>query len=396
MKRLLPIFFVLAAPIAAAAQEVVAPVTRWLASVDDSTQQIVLSWSPSADSAVWGYHICTGQPCHDYDTVFGRLDTTLVCASHSALEPHTYRIHVFDSAHNVSALTPHFGNVVLTAEVPECSTAVEATWTPYIGMPSGLGRYMLMVRLEPFDSLYEAYYSVDSAGPLAYSFDLPAGSTQASIRVAAVSRDRSLVSFSNTVSVERRTIDSAAHLAIADAAFDSLAGAVRLCFNVDTSYHGVDSCSLWRSSGGSPWRHLATLAWPPEVYADRTVNRYDSLSCYQLSVVDACGLNPRYTAARCVVVPPPPPPAVALPTAVVVGDPGPNGQFLPLANSLMGDIYELFIYDRRGLLVFSTTDPAAGWRPSADTSQGAYAYTLRLRFADNTIHTYAGTVIVIR
>lgn len=374
----------------------VAPVISWLASVDDS-QRIVLSWSPSDDSAVWGYHICSGQPCLDYDTVFGRLDTSLLCLDHSPLEPHTYRIHVFDSAHNVSSLTPPFGNMVLSAEVPDCETAVHASWTPYGAMPSGLGRYMLMVRVEPLDSLFETYYTTDSAGSLNYSFSLPPEATAATLRVAAVSADRRLVSLSNIVSVPRLTADTAAYLDIRSVAFDSLAGAVNLSFHVDTAYHGADSCTLWRSVDGAPWRQLARLPWPPlERYADRTVNRYDSLHCYQLSVPDACGLNPRYSESRCVVVPPPPPPAVALPNVVMAGDDGPNGQFLPVASSLMGDIYELYIYDRRGALVFSSSDPSVPWRPNPDIPQGAYTYSLRLRFADNTIHTYVGTILVIK
>ncbi len=378
------------------AQHSVAPVLSWLATVDDS-QRIVLSWSPSTDSATWGYHICSGQPCLDYDTVFGRLDTSLLCLDHSPLEPHTYRIHVFDSNHNVSSLTPSFGNMVLSADVPECETVVRATWTPYGAMPSGLGRYMLMVRVEPQDTVFETYYTTDGNGVLGYNFSLPPDATAASLRVAAVSADRRLVSLSNTVSVLRLTADTAAFLDIHSAVFDSLAGAVNLSFRVDTAYHGADSCTLWRSVDGSPWRQLARLPWPPlDRYSDRSVNRYDSLHCYQLSVPDACGLNPSYSESRCVVVPPPPPPAVALPNIVLAGADGPNGQFLPVASSLMGDVYELFIYDRRGNLVFATTDPAEAWRPDSGTPQGAYAYSLRLRFADNTIHIYTGTILVAK
>ena len=378
------------------AQHTVEPVLSWLATVDDS-QRIVLCWSPSADSSAWGYHICSGQPCLDYDTVFGRTDTILYCLDHSPLDAHTYRIHVFDSGHNVSSLTPAFGNMVLTAEVPECSTAVSASWTPYASMPSGVGRYMLMVRLEPTDSLFETYYTTDSAGERSFGFDLPVGATAASLRVAAVSNDRHLVSISNTVSVLRRTADTAAYLDITSAAFDSLAGAVVLRLSADSAYHGTDSCMLWRSVDGQPWHPLASLPWPPPgQYADRSVNRYDSLHCYQLSVSDACGLNPRYSEARCVVVPPPPPPAVALPNVVVAADEGPNGEFRPVASSLMGDIYELYIYDRRGMLVFATTDPDEAWRPDAATPQGAYAYALRLRFADNTVKTFSGTILVIK
>ena len=113
-------------------------------------------------------------------------------------------------------------------------------------------------------------------------------------------------------------------------------------------------------------------------------------------MTDACGLNERFSATRCLVVPDPPEPAAALPNAVVAGDEGPNGVFLPRVRGMMGDLYELYIYDRRGRLIYQTTDPAAGWRPAADTPQGAYAYALRLRYNNNDIATYTGTITVIK
>ena len=66
-----------------------APVTRWVATVDETSRQIVLSWTPSADTQAMGYHICTGNPCLDYDTVFGRSSDSYVCQDHDPLLRHT-------------------------------------------------------------------------------------------------------------------------------------------------------------------------------------------------------------------------------------------------------------------------------------------------------------------
>ena len=71
-------------------------------------------------------------------------------------------------------------------------------------------------------------------------------------------------------------------------------------------------------------------------------------------------------------------------------------QYYYLATGLMGDIYELYIYNRNGTLVFHTDDPTAAWQPDNSMPQGAYAYHLRLRFNDNKIHTYIGTVIIVK
>lgn len=380
----------------------VAPVTQWVATVDEYAQQIVLSWTPSADTNTMGYHICTGNPCLDYDTVFGHDSHQYICSDHSPLQQHTYRIHVFDSAYNVSSLTPSFGNMVLSADVPPCSTDIGVSWTPYDGMPGGVALYKLWVRLEPFEEGYSVFYSTDSSGTLAYQFQIAEGVTHVWLKVQAISQADTvsgarLVSQSNVVTVERRTIDSAAFLAISSVVYDSIDTRIQLSFDVDTLYH-TDHYTLWRSVDGSPWRQIATLPatrYPLPAYVDADINPYDSLHCYRLSVTDACDMNEKYSSTQCVVVPDPPHPSAFFPNAVIVGDPL-NGTFLPSLRGLKGNLFELHVFNRQGLLVFSTDDPAAGWTPQPSTPQGAYTYTLRCRFNNNIVKTFTGTVLVIK
>lgn len=383
------------------AQEPVAPVTRWLATVDEASQQVLLIWSPSADSATLGYHVCTGIPCLDYDTVYGRLDTMLFCPDHPPTMPHTYRIHVFDSAFNVSSLTPSFGNMVLSADVPRCSTTVSASWTPYRGMPGGVRRYQLLVRCEPYDSDYLPYVDVDSIGPLSYSFDIPDGATHVWLKVKAFGYVDSLdnpplVSQSNLVKVERLTVDTAAFLSITSVVYDSINGRNIILFDLDTSFH-ADHYTLRRSIDGSPWDTIANPYFTevPFSFVDTHIDPYDSLYCYNLSVLDACGLNPKFSNTQCVVIPTPLPPVWAFPNAILIGHPD-NGSFLPHLRGLKGDLYELYIYNRQGILIFSSTDPSVGWTPSSDTPQGAYAYALRCRFNNNIVKIFTGSVTVIK
>lgn len=396
MRRFLHILLLLAAPLTIAAQTPVELCTEWVATVDDS-QHIVLRWSPSPDARAAGYNICTGDTCRPYAVIHNRYDTTLVCRDHSATERHLYRLHVFDNENNPSALTPHFGNIVAEATIPHCDTVVSVSWNAYSGMPGGVGRYHLLGRIEPYQDTFYELYSTDSNGAMAYRFVMPEGATRVHLRVQAVGKDRSLVSTSNTVSVERGTVDSAAWVRIDSVRADSLHSLVLVHMPVDTAFHG-GRYTLWRSIDGSPWNPIASFSphTPAYTYTDRDLQPFrDSLHCYQLSVVDGCGLNPRYSAARCAVLPEPPPVQWWLPNAVVAGDDA-NGTFLPILSGLNGDLYELSVYDRSGLLVFRTTDPAQGWRPDADTPQGAYAYTLRARYIDNRVRTHTGTVTVIK
>ena len=379
------------------AQDTVAPVTRWLATVVDN--QIVLSWTPSTDSNVMGYHICTGTPCLDYDTIFGRTSCDYICLDHNPLERHTYRIHVFDSAYNVSALTPSFGNIVLSAAVPQCSTEVTASWTPYVGMPGGVSSYQLWAKLEPLEETFSFRYGTDSAGTLAYQFDIDDRVTRVWLKVHAVGFPDTitggrLVSQSNVVAVARLTVDSSAFLYVNTVTYDSVTTSIHLTFSADTSYQ-PDHYTLWRSVDGSPWIPITTLPLPLDSYTDYDVNPFDSLHCYRISVTDACDMNEKYSAVQCVVTPDPPSPAVAIPNTVLVGNPD-NGTFLPWFRGLKGDLFEMYIYNRQGILVYSTTDPTIGWTPSATTSQGVYTYAIRCRYNTNTIKTYTGTILVLK
>ena len=390
---ILPSFFV---PLHA--QESVAPLTEWMATVDSATQQIMLRWQPSDETATMGYHICTGNPCLDYDTVFGRLNTSYICVDHDPLEQHIYRLHVFDSSYNPSPLTPSFGNVVLEAEVPECETTVRCHWSHYTGFPRPLGYeqpfYQLEILREPLDTVFTDIIGRNEGEPLEYIFDLPESVTRVWLRVVmGISNDGFFHSESNIVMVERRTVDTASVVHISEIDYDSIRTVVNLTCEVDTAFE----YTLYRSIDGKPWQGVASFLprQNPYRYTDHDVNPYDSLYSYRLEVFDACGMNPRNSNTARVVVPDPVVPAAAFPNIIIVGS-GDNGTFLPRLRGLKGDLYELHIYNRQGLLVFHTTDPDDGWTPASSIPQGAYTYALRCRFNDNRVKVFHGTVIVIK
>ena len=375
------------------AQEPVSLCSDWFATVDGETQQIVLRWRPSPDSTVMGYHICSGSPCIDYDTVFGRLDTTYICLDHSPLERHSYRLHVFDSAYNVSQLTPPFGNIVLTADIPECEPTVNVEWSPYDSMPGGLGGYKLMAKLEPQDTDYCVAGMFRADDPLQHTIDLPDNTTRVSVKVLAYNKTRSLYSQSNIVTAERRTSRRASNNNITSIGYDTVQRAVRLTLLVDTGF-----ChTIWRSIDGSPWAVIDSVrsATPEMVYYDRNIHQYNALHCYQISVKDECGLNEQFSHTVWITVPEPPPPGIAIPNIIIAGNES-CGEFKPIINSIMGDLYEMSIYNRNGMLVFRTDDPAAAWQPGKDMPQGAYTYNIRVRFFDNKIHRYVGSFVLIR
>ena len=371
------------------AQTPVEPCLRWLATVDEPTQQIVLSWSPSATPQTLGYHICTGNPCIDYDTVFGRLDTTYVCTGHTPLEPHAYRLHVFDSAYNVSALTPPFGNMVLTADVPVCAAEVTTAWTPCNAMPDSVAQYTLWGLCEPQDSAYTLLFTTADNLALHHAFELPDRATAVRLKVQAEGGS-GRVSQSNVVRVERRTADTARTARLASVCYDSASAIVRVALVVDTGF----ACTLQRSADGGPWTEVAAVhPSQPEV----TVDDYSPEStrlCYRLEVFDACGLNPRHSDTLCLDLPRMGAMLYA-PNVLLPGDPD-RGNFCPRLRGMLVDNYELYVYSRQGLTVFHTEDPAACWTPDPALPQGTYVFSLHCRMAGGEARHYSGSITLIK
>ena len=266
-------------------------------------------------------------------------------------------------------------------------------------MPGGVAIYQLWVKQEPIEENFSVVNSIDSTGPYAYHFEIEENVTRVWLKVHAVGFPDTLsggrlVSQSNIVAVERLTVDSAAFIHITSADYDSLTTSIQLSFDSDTSYH-TDHYTLWRSIDNSPWRAIATLPFPLDTYVDYDINPFDSLYCYRLSVTDACDMNEKYSSTLCVVTPDPMPPAAAIPNIIIVGDPD-NNTFLPQFRGLKGDLFEMHIYNRQGILVYSTANPAEGWLPTTSTPQGVYTYAIRCHYNNNIIKTHTGTVLVIK
>ena len=379
-------------PLAAQAQVVVQPVERWLATVDDSTQQITLLWSPSTTPSTLGYHICSGQPCIDYDTVFGRFDTSYVCIGHNPAIPHEYRLYVFDSNYNASALTPPFGPMVLHVDTPPCLREAEISWTPYHKFPNGVPIYHLQVIAYPSDSAFHTIYTTSDSTALHHRYAIPPDASLISTRVIATGDG--LESHSAVVQFAPSSVDTATINSIDSLRYDSINSRVMVYMHCEP---GFDYALQRNRPPRTEWVTITSFQpdTPTPSFSDDGVSLFDSTICYRLEVSDSCGLHFLHSNTMCITLPAPPAPHCLIPTAIIAGDAS-NGTFLPRIDGLMGDIYELTIYNRQGLRVYHTTDPTAGWKPGADMPQGAYTYSLRCRYNTGNIKTYAGTVTLIK
>lgn len=379
---------------AAWAQRYVAPCSRWVATVDESTQQIILRWSPTTDSLATGYHICSGDTCRQYAILHSRWDTSYVCTDHAPTTAHRYRLHVFDAEGNTSILSPSFGNIVLQAYAAACQSAVSIDWSACEGMYSGVAEYRLYAKSDPSAQGYELIATSDSAAPRHVDYVPPLDAQKVWFKVLAVGRDTLIQSTSNVVCVEREAADTSAMLRIDSLLVDSVAYQVKVLLS------GSDSSemprSLWRSTNGGQWQRLAMLEGSPTEYTDRDIHPYrDTLLCYRTSLQDACNSDYAFSPQQCTIIPLPPQPDIQVPNALRLGDDA-NGTFRPYIAGVIGSEYQLFVYNRQGLCVFHTDSPAEAWHPSDTTPQGAYTYLLRVAFADGTIQTLYGTITLIK
>ncbi len=91
--------------------------------------------------------------------------------------------------------------------------------------------------------------------------------------------------------------------------------------------------------------------------------------------------------------------AVYLPNAFSPNNDGVNDRFFPQSKCSFRGEYELRIFSRWGDLVFTTTDPLAGWAGSLQAEPappGIYVYTLRYGFREGQVKTETGEVTLLR
>ena len=377
-----------------------APCALRLCSVDTLEQRIRLSWEPSPDTDVMGYYICSGSPCRDYDTVWGRLSTSYLCPQEisDAASEHSFRILAFDSCYQASPLTPYYHNPVLTLHADSCSRLLHASWNSYINMPDSVGRYRLCLRIG--DSLY--HFDFDAEGP--YFMD-----TLINDPVVAevygwieVSNSSDTLTALSLPTLFRFTFgDTAERLTISQVRYDISQPAVELMFDIDPAFLS-DTLILYRCQNASEdfieYDRFTMNGDPAFVYADLDVSRAATSYSYRVGMYDRCGQWVKLSDTVLLLLPELVDPAAFLPNVIIYGD-GPNGQFCPHFLALIPDGYSLNIYNRRGEHIFHTSDPSACWDGTSQgipQPQGTYVYSIICRHTDGSVRNHLGTITLIK
>lgn len=374
-----------------------------VATVDTAARRIVLSWDPSPDPDVKGYYICSGNPCLDYDTVWGRLNTVYHCpADLDCRAEHNFRVLAFDSCYQASPLTPNFHNPVLSLHADSCSRLLRFEWNRYVHMPDSVGRYRLHYRLEGIDGTFVVERGPE--GP--FSFDtlldnLAISRVYAWLEVVDVAD--TLRAFSAVGQFAFHLGDTAAYLRLSPPRYDETLPSVTLTVQVDTDFMG-DICYLVRQDDDDTAFHLVTSfsrgsRWPSRFsYTDTDIRRTALRYVYRLEAPDVCRQRVTRSDTVQLLMPEVSEPEAFFSNIIIPNDPEHN-TFCPVYHSPLAADYSLDIFNRGGLRVFHTDQLGQCWDGTAHghpLSQGLYVYRARCRHADGSDKIYTGTILLIR
>lgn len=367
---------------------------------DSTTEHILLSWYASPDTDVMGYYICQGNPCRDFDTVWGRTNTSYHCdTAVDAHEEHSFRILAFDSCFQASPLTPYYHNPVLHLSAKPCARKVHAQWNRYINMPDSVATYILWYRLVGRDSTTLHHQGFAAATcPFSYDLDVP------DLDIVAVEARMSAVGHGDSLSAsscwERLVFDqgdTAEYVRIASAVYDETLPAVHLTFAVDSTFAGTEYRLLRASAKDTAFSTVAVLR-NTDPYSDPDINRTVPHYTYRLEVPDLCGQRVTVSDTVGVDLPPVGDITAFFPNIIRPEDPD-NGRFCPYYLSPLAAGYSLDIYNRWGLRLWHTESLGDCWDGTRDgeaVPQGTYVFRAHVRHADGTDKTYTGNITVIR
>lgn len=384
-----------------------APCALRLCSVDTALSRIRLSWYPSPDTDVMGYYICMGSPCRDYDTVWGRLNTSYLCPetlTDSTSIEYCFRILAFDSCFQASPLTPYYHNPHLTMQTDTCSRQVHCVWNRYVNMPDSVKGYTVHYLLDG-DSLWREH-RVGADG--SFEFDTLIDDLSVRHMRAYLSVDNfsdSLRTLSRCVDLYFDYGDTADYLRIAELQYDDRVPTVTLTLEVDPYFSG-SRCFLYRTKGfDGTMEQIAEFSRndiPRQqffTYTDSDISRIAGRYVYQIGVPDICNQWIKYSDTVQLILPDISQPEAYFPNVIVYGD-AEMGLFCPRYISPLVNDYTLDIYSRMGLHLFHTNRIDDCWDGTATDgsplSQGVYVYKSMCRHSDGSRKTYIGTVLVLR
>lgn len=385
-----------------------APCALRTCTVDTALRQVRLTWYPSADTDILGYYICRGFPCMEYDTAWGRLNTSYLCSADiDPRQQQRFRILAFDSCFQASPLTAYYSFPVVEYSPISCDYQhLRIRWQPYYNMPDSVGAYRLFYRLEGDTAL--RCHTVAGGSPadrlvfdtMVDNYAVP--SVYCYLRVD--SRNDSLQAFSLPLTCQLGRADTARYVDIISARYDESEPSVTLTFAIDSDYVGDGTYQIERHRlVESDFEVIAVLSRADHAatytYIDNSISYTAGGYLYRVGVPDDCGQRVKYSDTFLQQLPVVEAAMAFFPNVLVPGQEG-FDRFCPQLLSPLAQDYSLDIYNRFGVICFHSSTLGECWkgtdRSGRPLPQGTYVYRLYCRHADGTDKTYHGSVVILR
>jgi gliding motility-associated-like protein len=257
-------------------------------SVNVDSQQIELSWTPSTANDVYGYVVCSGNPCVTLDTIWGKNSSTYTCNSCVVTDINSLAIMSFDSCFNTSLRTEAHNNMVLHVTQTPCSNKFSFSWNNYVNIPSGVERYDIYRKMNSETN----YTLVGSSTTNNAEINLQNENGQCKFYVEAVSNS-GLKAKSNVFTITQNPADTLLYLYLRSASVESDNNKVTIRAYVDNS-KTVSGYKLFRSIDGESFEEINNIAFTGEdhytIEDNLPKSANEHIFSYYLQAPDACNL----------------------------------------------------------------------------------------------------------
>ena len=220
------------------------PATPIIVAVTVVNGHAEIIWDPSVSPqvnsyVVYNYLISNGLAV-PFDTVQGRLDTTLIDLQPTA-DPNTqslaFTVSAKDSSgcvlNNISSYnTAYQSTIYTTAAITECQQQVNIAWTKYVNWPQGVLRYQVWVNKNNagFDTVYQG-----SNTSFSFEYTNFNDGDSLDIYVEAISAaDTNVISNSNVVSFKAQIVEPPKFIYITNLSVDTTNNEIFVTWTVDT------------------------------------------------------------------------------------------------------------------------------------------------------------------
>jgi gliding motility-associated-like protein len=274
------------------------PATPNIVAVTVLDGQAEIIWDPSTsqqvNSYVAYYYLINNGFAQSFDTVYGRLDTTVIDVQPGAsptTQSLSFTVAAKDSCNNISAYNKNYQSTIYTtAIITECERQLNIAWNKYVNWPKGVLKYIIWVNRN--GAGYDSVFVGDSSS-VSYPYTGFNDGDSISVYVEAISAaDTNITSNSNVITMKAQIVQPPSYIYITNLTVDAN-NDINVSWTVDTAGQLL-FYEMWRSADSTQMQVVTQFGVPSPtrlfetfVDSDDEQPQYNPYY-YQVVVYDSC------------------------------------------------------------------------------------------------------------